>query len=53
MFFKTSSCEICRKYQKCEYENIKNVPNNKASGGEIPLHFLKQSGFTDKIQQIV
>ena len=26
--------------------NIKNVPNNKASGGEIPLHILKQSGFT-------
>ena len=26
--------------------NIKNVLNNKASGGEIPLHILKQSGFT-------
>ena len=25
---------------------IKNIPNNKASGGEIPLHILKQSDFT-------
>ena len=25
---------------------IKNIPNNKATGGEIPLHILKQSGFT-------
>ena len=26
--------------------NTKNIPNNKASGGEIPLQILKQSGFT-------
>ena len=25
---------------------IKNIPNNGAAGGEIPLHILKQSGFT-------
>ena len=25
---------------------IKNIPNNRAAGGEIPLHILKQSGFT-------
>ena len=25
---------------------IKNIPDNKAAGGEIPLHILKQSGFT-------
>ena len=25
---------------------IKNIPNNKAAGGKIPLHFLKQCGFT-------
>ena len=25
---------------------IKNIPNNKASGGDIPLNFLKQSRFT-------
>ena len=25
---------------------IKNIPNNKASKEEIPLHILKQSGFT-------
>ena len=25
---------------------IKNMPNNKASGGEIPLNSLKQSRFT-------
>ena len=25
---------------------IKNIPNNRAGGGEIPLHILKQSGFT-------
>ena len=25
---------------------IKNIPNNKATGGEIPLHILKQYGFT-------
>ena len=25
---------------------IKNIRNNKVSGGEIPLHTLKQSGFT-------
>ena len=24
----------------------KNIPNNRAAGGEIPLHILKQSGFT-------
>ena len=24
---------------------IKNIPNNKAAGGEIPLHILKQYGF--------
>ena len=25
---------------------IKNIPNNKAAEGEIPLHIIKQSGFT-------
>ena len=25
---------------------IKNIPNIRAAGGEIPLHILKQSGFT-------
>ena len=25
---------------------IKNIPNDRAAGGEIPLHILKQSGFT-------
>ena len=25
---------------------IKNIPNNKAARGEIPLHILKQCGFT-------
>ena len=25
---------------------IKNIPNNRAAGREIPLHILKQSGFT-------
>ena len=25
---------------------IKNIPNNKAAGVKIPLHFLKQCGFT-------
>ena len=25
---------------------IKNILNNRAAGGEIPLHILKQSGFT-------
>ena len=25
---------------------IKNIPNNREAGGEIPLHILKQSGFT-------
>ena len=25
---------------------IKNITNNRAAGGEIPLHILKQSGFT-------
>ena len=25
---------------------IKNIPNNKAAGGEIPLHILKRYGFT-------
>ena len=30
-----------------DVENIiKNIPNNKASGGEIPLNILKQSRFT-------
>ena len=28
-----------------DVENIKNIPNNKASGGEIPLTILKQSRF--------
>ena len=28
---------------------IKNIPNNRAAGGEIPLHILKQSGFTDQM----
>ena len=28
---------------------IKNMPNKKASGGEIPLNILKQSRFTYKI----
>ena len=33
-----------------DVENIiKNMLNNKASGGEIPLNILKQSGFTYKI----
>ena len=27
-------------------ENIKNIPKNKATGGEKPLHIRKQSGFT-------
>ena len=32
-----------------DVENIiKNMPNNKASGGEIPLNILKQSSFTYK-----
>ena len=26
--------------------NIKNIPTNKVTGGEIPLNVLKQSGFT-------
>ena len=25
---------------------IKNIPSNKASGGDIPIQILKQSGFT-------
>ena len=25
---------------------IKNIPSNKASGGDIPTQILKQSGFT-------
>ena len=25
---------------------IKNIPNKKAAGGEIPLHILKQCGVT-------
>ena len=25
---------------------IKNIPNNKVARGEIPLHILKQCGFT-------
>ena len=25
---------------------IQNIPNNKAAGGEIPLHILKQCRFT-------
>ena len=28
---------------------IKNIPNNKACGGEIPLNILKQSRFTDEM----
>ena len=28
---------------------IKNIPNNRAAGGEVPLHILKQSGFTYQI----
>ena len=28
---------------------IKNVPSNKASGGDIPIQILKQSGFTYQI----
>ena len=33
-----------------DVENIiKNMPNNKASGGEIPLNILKQSRFTYKM----
>ena len=28
---------------------IKNIPNNKAAGGEIPLHILKQCGFTYQV----
>ena len=28
---------------------IKNIPNNIAAGGEIPLHILKQCGFTYQI----
>ena len=28
---------------------IKNVPSNKASGGDIPIQILKQSGFTFQI----
>ena len=31
------------KYVECI---IKNIPNNRVAGGEIPLHILKQSGFT-------
>ena len=27
-------------------ENIKNIPKNKATEGEKPLHIRKQSGFT-------
>ena len=25
---------------------IKNIPNNKAAGGEVPSHIFKQCGFT-------
>ena len=28
---------------------IKNIPNNRAAGGEILLHILKQSGFTYQV----
>ena len=28
---------------------IKNIPSNKASGGDIPIQILKQSGFTYQI----
>ena len=28
---------------------IKNIRSNKVTGGEIPLHILKQSGFTSKM----
>ena len=27
-------------------KKYKNIPNNKTAGGQIPLHILKQSGFT-------
>ena len=30
-------------------EDIKNIPSNKASGGDIPIEILKQSGFTYQI----
>ena len=32
-----------------DVENIKSMPNNKASGREIPLNILKQSRFTYKM----
>ena len=33
-----------------DVENIiKNIPSNKASGGDIPIQILKQSGFTYQI----
>ena len=33
-----------------DIENItRNIPNNKASGGETPLNILKQSRFTHKM----
>ena len=28
---------------------IKNIRSNKVTGGEIPLHILKQSSFTSKM----
>ena len=28
---------------------IKNIPSNKASGGDIPIQILKKSGFTYQI----
>ena len=33
-----------------DIENItRNIPNNKASGGQIPLNILKQSRFNHKM----
>ena len=32
-----------------DVEDIKNIPSNKASGGDIPIEILKQSGFTYQI----
>ena len=32
-----------------DVESVKNIPSNKASGGDIPIQILKQSGFTYQI----